>query len=191
MKQQAAEQEKKKSVWDAQNARQREAIAQAKARTDQLPRLREQGRAAEDEPRRPRQGASEGRRRAPAAFAGTHRRPAQKAEEERRFSATALFGTQRIGAQKPTFVECRGDKGVLQPQARRSAPSPAPTTGRRSSPPRSTHYVVFLIRPDGFDCFENYRKVLLAASPSEPAPIDFGYEPVNADWELDYSGKDN
>jgi hypothetical protein len=45
---------------------------------------------------------------------------------------------------------------------------------------------VFLIRPDGFTAFENYRDVLQTHNTSATRALDLGYEPVDADWQLVY-----
>ena len=55
---------------------------------------------------------------------------------------------------------------------------------------RRTRYVVFLIRPDGFYCFGNYRAAILAANQEAGPVIEFGYEPFNAEWKPVFPGKE-
>jgi hypothetical protein len=52
-----------------------------------------------------------------------------------------------------------------------------------------TGYVVFMIRPDGFRSFNNYRRIVASVNQGSPGKLDCGFEPVNADWKLIYPGQ--
>ena len=85
------------------------------------------------------------------------------------------------------FVEC-DSKGVwLRPERKLLDPTVSPAARTTFlNRVQSTGYVVFLIRPDGFVPFRRYRDVLITYNATAERPLDFGYEPVNADWKLVY-----
>jgi len=115
----------------------------------------------------------------------------EKDKQRRAVDITALDGTRRVSDHKPLFVECTWNKAILQPQERTLGSDPdAADREMFLSESRKTRYVVFLIRPDGFHCFEKYRNSLLAANKESQTPVEFGYEPVNADWDLAFPGKE-
>jgi AraC-like DNA-binding protein len=94
-------------------------------------------------------------------------------------------GTERN--RPAAFVECKGDGVLLQPAGKRLGASPG--AGDRSeflSCASSAGYVVFLVRPDGFQSFRRYRNLVLARNHEAGGSIDIGYEPVDADWTLIY-----
>ena len=92
-------------------------------------------------------------------------------------------GSRRLAV----FVECSATGVWLMPERNQLGPS-APASARKSFLTRAntTGYVVFLIRPDGYAAFERYREVLTTYNATAARPLDFGYEPVDADWRLVY-----
>lgn len=106
-------------------------------------------------------------------------------DEKERVQAKDLVPS---GAHRPAvFMECDARGVWIMPERRLLAAS-APSSARQAflSKARTTGYVVFLIRPDGFTAFENYRDVLQTHNTSATRALDLGYEPVDADWQLVY-----
>ncbi len=89
--------------------------------------------------------------------------------------------------QAAIFMECDA-KGVWIMPEKNLLESEAKNASREAFLRRAgiTGYVVFLIRPDGFKSFEKYREVLETYNESASSPLEFGYEPVDADWKLSY-----
>lgn len=115
----------------------------------------------------------------------------KKEEERKNVSVTTIGGTQKNRHLKPVFVECASQKAILQPQAKELSSNPDKSDQEAFLDfARRTGYVVFLIRPDGFGCFENYRDLMISANKNARSPVEYGYEPVNADWNLIYPGKE-
>lgn len=92
------------------------------------------------------------------------------------------------GSRRPAvFVECDAKGAWLMPERRMLEPT-VPREARRlfMEHVRKTGYVVFLIRPDGFTAFERYRDFVETYNDTSTVPIDYGYEPLDADWRLVY-----
>ncbi len=111
-------------------------------------------------------------------------------ERQKTFSVTALTGASSGQLRPATFVECAERRAIIQPQATAlSAASDVSDSQALLAAARRTNYVVFLVRPDGFETFQRYRALLLSESQQAGVPIDLGFEPVNADWVLVYPGQ--
>ena len=114
-------------------------------------------------------------------------------EREKRvkvFSVTSLSGGSRH-VRKAIFAECAADGIIVQPVKRRlSMNMEARDQNTFLSIVRQTRYVVFLIRPDGFESFRRYRALLISENRLSNEPIDIGFEPVNGDWVLIYPGQE-
>lgn len=95
-------------------------------------------------------------------------------------------------SRKPVFVECTDRAAIIQPEGTLLGSNPD-SEDRKAflDAAKRTRYVVFMIRPDGFYCFHKYRDLIVSANQGSQATIDFGFEPVNADWELVYPGQEN
>ena len=183
--------EKKAAKSEAANAARRKRILEEQAATAPLPKLREEnGRlnvSAEDLRKKLREADDEFRQLKIKCDVARK----EKDKERRKVDVTALDGTRKISDHQPVFVECSRFKAILQPQARPLGPNASPDDRNAFlTAARGTRYVVFLIRPDGFPCFQKYRACLLAANKESGTSIEFGYEPVNADWELVFPGKE-
>ena len=62
-----------------------------------------------------------------------------------------------------------------------------PTSRSRSCKRQpNQHYVLFLIRPNGFESFFEYRQLVLSRAKQPGGAIEHGYEPVNSDSKLVY-----
>jgi hypothetical protein len=128
---------------------------------------------------------------------------ALKEREKQTYSLVPYHG-KRSDARPPIYVECVGqgvlfhpDKKLLQasdytPEAirgeveRRHGPLAVQKAGKdKGKPPRDEPegpYVLFLIRPDGIANF--YR----AMASLKGYQLDFGYELVDEEWTLDFTG---
>jgi regulator of replication initiation timing len=109
---------------------------------------------------------------------------------ERTVHVTGFRGTQEWNAPEPLYVECEGAGVKVQPSGTRFAASPSPE--QRDAflqTVRQTGYVLFLIRPDGFESFKQYRKIVASREPNSDKPTEYGYEPVNAEWRMVYPEK--
>lgn len=81
----------------------------------------------------------------------------------------------------PLYVECDGQGIVLQPESVRLRADPSDEEMKRfAQTARRRRYVLFLIRPDGFTAFQQYRVQI------GQDKIDFGYEPINQDGRVLY-----
>ncbi len=81
----------------------------------------------------------------------------------------------------PLYVECARRGAVLQPENIRLPVQPDQAAQDRFlRVARQRRYVLFLIRPDGFDAFRAYRPLVMQNK------IDFGYEPIPQDAWVDY-----
>ncbi|MGI8990825.1 MAG: hypothetical protein ACR2I2_14765 [Bryobacteraceae bacterium] len=111
----------------------------------------------------------------------------KKAEElrkeiiERRtlFDPQRIFGGNKAG-ETPQFVECAKDAIVLIPQGSRISLDNL-KKGSSFDKAVTGKYVVFLVRPDGFDTFNVAR-----ASAEENGAERLGYEPIDAAWQVKY-----
>lgn len=89
--------------------------------------------------------------------------------------------------RKPVYVECTAGGAILQPAGTLLGGDPDDNDRRAFlSAASRTGYVVFLIRPDGFRSFNNYRRIVTSVNQESPGKLDCGFEPVNADWKLIY-----
>ena len=85
------------------------------------------------------------------------------------------------------FAECEKSGVKLMP-AGTFLPKEVRSQSRQTflSQATATRYVVFLVRPQGFDSFEKYREVIEDYNETHTERIDFGYEPADADWKFVY-----
>jgi len=106
------------------------------------------------------------------------------------FSVTSLSGGSRR-VRKAMFAECTADGIIVQPVKRRLSMN-INTRDQSTflSIVRQIRYVVFLIRPDGFESFRRYRALVISQNRLSNEPIDIGFEPVNGDWVLIYPGQE-
>ncbi len=110
-----------------------------------------------------------------------------QAQQEKILSVMALSGKHKTNTRPATFVECVADGVLLQPRQERFSIRPAAAErGAFTTSIKETDYVVFLIRPDGFESFWQYYRLARSANVGAETSIDVGYEPVNADWHLLY-----
>jgi hypothetical protein len=85
-------------------------------------------------------------------------------EEKRSVVVGQIYGGIGSG-EKPQWVECIKEGVILQPQGRR-----IDLAGLNNSPAllqaiRQTGYVVFLVRPQGFEAFQHARALAIARGP--------------------------
>ena len=94
------------------------------------------------------------------------------------------------GTRRPAvFVECTADGAWIMPERRRlAATAPAPDGQSLLSKLDVTHFAVFLVRPSGFQTFAAYRAVIERHNATTGTTIDYGFEPVDAGWQLAYPG---
>jgi hypothetical protein len=86
------------------------------------------------------------------------------------------------GMPKPVFVECTAGGVVIQPAGTKFGLNPtAGDRGRFLSAAGRSGFVVFLIRPGSFDSFAVYRSIVRS-----DGSLQFGFEPVDASWNLVY-----
>ena len=99
-----------------------------------------------------------------------------------------LHGSRHLeNGEGATFAECKGGKLRMEPGSVELAGNP---TSAESAAflraVRTTGYVLFLVRPDGFNTFDQYREVLQDANQNEQSKVEFGFEPVDQDWHLTF-----
>ncbi len=83
----------------------------------------------------------------------------------------------------PLYVECDQQGILLQPENRRLPVQPdSSSKADFLQTARQRKYVLFLIRPNGFDSFRNYRKLL----EQQASEVDYGYEPIRQDGRVLY-----
>lgn len=81
------------------------------------------------------------------------------------------------------FVECDGRGVLVMPDEIRYPADPGPDVRRQFlDQARRKGYVVFFVRPEGFDSFREYREIV----EENGGGIDYGYEPVDDDWQILY-----
>ena len=86
------------------------------------------------------------------------------------------------GTSKPVFVECTATGATIQPEGiRLNAYPQAKDRSRFLAAARKSGFVVFLVRPNGVGSFRKYR-----ALTQNNGAIKFGFEPVDASWNLVY-----
>jgi len=102
-----------------------------------------------------------------------------------RIPATDLVPT---GTRRPAvFVECTADGAWIMPERHQLATTASAADGAvLLDRLERTRFAVFLVRPSGFRTFAAYRAVLERYNASRPTRIDFGFEPVDAGWQLAY-----
>ncbi|MCS7304959.1 MAG: hypothetical protein NZ602_07615 [Thermoguttaceae bacterium] len=83
----------------------------------------------------------------------------------------------------PLYVECDGQGILLQPEKCRLPTRPTSSQEEEFlRTVRDRKYVLFLVRPNGFDSFRVYRQLLR----QKAGGIDYGYEPIRQDGEVLY-----
>jgi flagellar motor protein MotB len=86
------------------------------------------------------------------------------------------------------YVECEFGGATLMPQ--RDVLSLAPDDSEQQrllSAARAKRLVIFLVRPDAIHVFLTYRRIVEADNATRPgAPIDIGWEPIDAEVTLEY-----
>lgn len=97
----------------------------------------------------------------------------QQPADDSRIAVGEIRGTQQWQPPpNPLYVECDGNGILLQPETVRLAAEPGEEErGRFVDVARRRGYVLFLIRPDGFKSFRQYRSLI-------SGEVDFGYEPI-------------
>ncbi|MFQ5728848.1 MAG: hypothetical protein ACE5GN_00615 [Waddliaceae bacterium] len=89
--------------------------------------------------------------------------------------------------QKAVFIECEEKWIRIMPEGKHLESGPSKASREEFLQiAKTTGYVVFLIRPDGYASFENYREVVENYNKEAASPLEFGYEPIDADWKLAY-----
>jgi hypothetical protein len=115
---------------------------------------------------------------------------AQDKKKKESTPRVVLEGTaQRPNQLKPVYLVCSGRDAILQPQGRSFAANPDKADQQAFlTAAHTAGYVVFLIRPDGIPCFKVYRYLLTSDNTTSGYHVQFGYEPVNADWDCSNPG---
>lgn len=81
----------------------------------------------------------------------------------------------------PLYVECDGQRVVLQPENESLSVRPdSADRDRFVQRARQRQYVLFLIRPDGFHSFDRYRHLVFEND------VRYGYEPINQEGRVVY-----
>lgn len=109
----------------------------------------------------------------------------RKKEDDKTVAADRLVpgGAQRSAV----FVECERDGVRIMPGGNFfSTPVQAAARQHLLHHAKQSRYVVFLIRPLGFDSFLEYRQVVNDYNNRNPDHIDFGFEPIDAEWMMTY-----
>jgi len=115
----------------------------------------------------------------------------QKSKENQKvYSVTSLNEGGALRTRPAVFVECRANEVIVQPLGKRfNFQKGNEEEAAFLTMVKSTRYVVFLIRPDGFESFRRYRNLVLSKNRLTKDPVDIGFEPVNGDWILTYPGE--
>ncbi|MDQ6665604.1 MAG: hypothetical protein M3Z23_14580 [Acidobacteriota bacterium] len=95
------------------------------------------------------------------------------------FDPQRIFGGAKTGGT-PQWVECAKDLIVLIPQAERISLDKL-KKGSSFDKAVTGKYVVFLVRPNGFETFNVAR-----AAAEENGAEGLGYEPIDAAWQVKY-----
>lgn len=102
----------------------------------------------------------------------------QKIDEKQSVSVGQLNPGRRSD-KNPQWVECRRSTVTLQPQGRPvSLDELKQKSAVFTAAVKAAGYIVFLVRPDGFETFTEARTL------AEQAEVEIGYEPVDAVWKL-------
>ena len=111
-------------------------------------------------------------------------------EQKNRVSVRGLSDGASRHVRPTTFVECTAEGIIIQPSKKQLGKVPDLTDKNAFlGAVINTHYVMFVIRPDGFESFTNYYELVLSENRFSSEPIDFGYELVKANWDLIYPGQ--
>ena len=96
---------------------------------------------------------------------------------------------QELLIKHPIFIECTKDKLIINPQLLETKLADIPD--RRSyfmrmlyNLDRNQRYLIFAIRPDGYEIFKRGRAV------AEGMDMDIGFEPVDQYWQIKLSKDD-
>ncbi len=112
------------------------------------------------------------------------------AKDTLQYNVTTLSGAGVQQTDGALFVECSGDNAILQSEA--IALSIGPTEKEVSfflSKARTAQYVVFLVRPNGIEPFNDYYNLIADSNRHSDGTIEVGFEPVDAAWHLHYPGE--
>jgi hypothetical protein len=119
-------------------------------------------------------------------------------EREKRTYSLVPFHGKRGQGRKPIYVECQGEAVVFHPDAKALKGFDLCESGIRQEveervarqragpdPPEKGEapYLFLLVRPDGIPVYYLVQNALTGLK------VDFGYEFVDADWVLDFSGR--
>ncbi len=128
-----------------------------------------------------------------------------KASEKRTSYAVIPYMGKHGTSRRPIYLECRGDKIVLQPEgiefvlpdflgplgpgnpldaALRAAREHLVRSGRVDPTQGADTYPLLLVRPDGIEAFYAARAALTSWG------TEFGYELIEAEWEIAYPPPD-
>jgi len=108
-----------------------------------------------------------------------NRLAAQKGDEDQFNPWKDFKGAEQL--RNPLFVECKKYNITIYPQRTLVSTSELTENNPFSSLSHDHDAVIFLIRPDGYESFQQ------ANSWSEKMNWKIGYEPVNAEWKLAFS----
>ncbi|MGH9199112.1 MAG: hypothetical protein ACRD1T_25705, partial [Acidimicrobiia bacterium] len=101
-------------------------------------------------------------------------------EQAQGVPASALYGKRGLG-KNPQWVECTEAGAVLQPQGQRFTLEELNQSSEAFGQAiKEKGYVVFLVRPGGFEAF------VLARASAAAQEVKFGFEPVDEAWVLKF-----
>jgi len=104
----------------------------------------------------------------------------RRATDDRFDVRSIMKGTGRFA--NPLFAECRSDQVLLYPAGAAIGEHSLSSGNPFAEYAGVNDGIVFLVRPSGFDVFT------MALSKARERGFRIGYEPVDADWRLDYGG---
>jgi predicted nuclease with TOPRIM domain len=108
-------------------------------------------------------------------------------DSKKTYEVAQMEGLHDWEAPEPVYVECDGSGVTIQPEKTHFGSSPdAQERQAFLKAAKRTGYVLFLIRPSGFSSFDRYRTLVVSKRGDSGNSIDFGYEPVNGEWNLVY-----
>ncbi|MFQ3650727.1 MAG: hypothetical protein SNJ75_10360 [Gemmataceae bacterium] len=95
------------------------------------------------------------------------------------------YGGKRGANSRPVYAECSGDGVFFHPEKKKIAATQTQELRReaihRLESRGEDAYLMILLRPDGIDAYYALRKAV------DDLEITFGYEMIDADWQLDFS----
>lgn len=105
----------------------------------------------------------------------------------REVKVLSFTGSQAWDAPRDlVYVECDGQGVIVQPEGTRLPVDPnGDQRTKYLDAVKRTGYALLLVRPSGVKSFATYLDLLK----NSPTRLDYGYEPVNEDWELVYPQK--